>query len=54
MDYGFLIIDHIFLIMDYGFFIIEYGFFIIDYGFVKWITDLMIDLGLLPKINSRY
>jgi len=43
-----------FRIMDYGFLIIDYGFFIIDYGFIKWITDSIIDLRLLPKINSRY
>ena len=43
-----------FLIMDYGFSIIDCGFFIIDYGFVEWISDSIIDLGLLPKTYSRY
>ena len=53
MDYGFVIMDYGFLIIDYGFLILDYGFFLIDYGFVKWITDSIMDLRFLQKINPR-
>ena len=65
LNYGFLIVNYGFFIIDYGILIIDYGFVKwitdslyscschrlrirkMDYGFI-------IDLGLLPKINSRY